>query len=484
MKKILKKLCVFIVMIILVSSTVFATDNSINDNNNNVVISEEEYKNLLESIETLQGQVEKYSSDIENIEKLKEQVEELEELKASEINNNLFEYYEKSQDIDNKNISIIFGSMSVAVAILGIGVAVLLVINFNSSKKSIKESKEATKNAEAKVKEVDTKLREYDNLKEIIDMYSKKAIIDTTQDDYMKIKSYDKIIKLLENKNINDCTIYFQVAEARRNFYKGHIKSFTSKDDFTIKLNCFFYHDTLNDVNNTQDLRQNLREAIKNYNYFIENDKSDFSDLNILAIIRKIECILYLKDTSIDNIVKELEILSNVEVNIEEIGNTLASYIFFNMDHAREIIYSVLLGKKIYTFLIEKIYKEINRILNIYFYQTIANIKNDNEIDDLFKKLISDLCKIEILLEICKEHFVEFKENVDMIEEVINTLSTYIETDDNGRTKNIGLNVNVLSIAFTKTGLIELDKQMLFEYKKRLNEVVSKLKNIKELICK
>lgn len=237
-------------------SVVSADEVQSKDADSSVVISEDEYNDLLNRIT------------------------ELENLKSDEINNNLLEFYEKSQADQESNLASIFDGLTNAITVLAIFVAILGFVNFNSVNNAIDKSEKAVDDIENKAKtsiekaekllekvevkiekseeknsftlkevkessekainkntekvnetiekanksiaEVNENLEKYKKIIRMQEIYKNKIILDAHNDPDFKIKIYSKIIEELEKENIKDEFIYLE----RANVYISTIINF------------------------------------------------------------------------------------------------------------------------------------------------------------------------------------------------------------------------------------------------------------------
>lgn len=286
MSNILKKLSALIVMLVfmsLFSVVVSATETTQNTSRDgNVILSEDEYNNLIE------------------------RVEELEQLKADEINNNLFDYYEKSKADRETGISEIFNGLAITVGVLGIAVTLLLAgtafFNYREMKnvaekaektnkkaqKTNENAEETNKKAEEKFSELDETKKNLDLYRKTLDLYIKKAKAQTSNDLDLNVRIYTEVIEEMEQYNIKDEDIYFQ----RGNTYllkfrlkMGMVENYQNDINIEIKnLEKIFEHSYLAD-----EYKYLLADAISDFQKFLEKSTSNYLyDTTKLKIIESL----------------------------------------------------------------------------------------------------------------------------------------------------------------------------------------------------
>lgn len=246
-------------------SLVSADEIQNKDNFNSIVISKEEYDSLLNRID------------------------ELESLKSNEINNNLLEYYEKSQADHESKLSSIFDGLGLGIGILSTVFFILGILNIKATDKALKGSENAVINIENKanlmIDKVEAKIEKVEESNDIVlknltenskkficeneekvnvtiekanknidelnknieenkkiiriqEIYKSKTIADVYKNLDFKIKLYDKIISDLERENIADGFIYLERADIYMHLFHNEIsnKFYNCKNGLLQKL--------------------------------------------------------------------------------------------------------------------------------------------------------------------------------------------------------------------------------------------------------
>lgn len=172
-------------------SVVSANEVQSKDADSSVVISEDEYNDLLNRIT------------------------ELENLKSDEINNNLLEFYEKSNAKRESNMNFIYGAFAFIMTAFGVGVGILGFNNYNSAKNAIKKSEEAIKDSEKAVtnieykseliiKKADKNIEKVEKLIEKSEEKNNRALKNVTENSEKTIKeNTKKVDETIEKANLS-----------------------------------------------------------------------------------------------------------------------------------------------------------------------------------------------------------------------------------------------------------------------------------------
>lgn len=238
---------------------------------------------------------------------LLKRIEELEQLKVDEINQNLFDYYEKSKADTETGISTMFSFVAIVVGVAGVLVAIagiLVVINFTEGRKASKKAVETNKEAEETNKKAVEKLLLLDETKnqldlyaKQLDLYTKRAKAQTSTDLALSIDIYTEVINEMEQFGLEDEYIFYERGNAYLSKFKQdkgivddrkgnvdiEIKNFERVYDklFFTSYYIWFYTDL-------------LTKAIDDFKNFSEKTSTD--SLYITTNLKIIECLMYRKD--------------------------------------------------------------------------------------------------------------------------------------------------------------------------------------------
>lgn len=360
MNNILKKFSVIALLFVFVSFSgviVGASEGNLNtqvteieSTDGNVVLPEEEYNDLIKRIE------------------------ELEQLKSDEIDDNLIEFYEKSNSQTSDSIGIIVGFTAVAIGAAAILIGILAVVNYKSSEKTIDEAKQAVNDAKEankvidkvseKLEITDNNLKEYDdkladlnkemneivNMKNRLNISMKKSIAKATTDLNTKIEIYNDIIEDEYFDIIQDIQIYID---------RGNTYFLMATKDFKYMNKATSYFEKRKNNLELFDItsyNQLILNAIHDLNFAIKfNTDNEIDDINDNIIttckIKLATCLILIKE--IDESVSVCKNITMEAEGLDELVDYLSTFIIFN--RRSDILFSVSENK----FVIDKLYKHL-----------------------------------------------------------------------------------------------------------------------------
>lgn len=439
-------------------------------------------------------------------------------MKKDEINNNLFEYYEKSKTDRETGISEIHDVVSDELTFLGIVITALLIVtgflNYREAKNAAEKAKETSEKADktnekankviievnkqlvasrTNIAEMNNKLIEYDksvqNIKEKLseldkienklNLYVEKSKAQTSNDLDVSIKIYTKIINKMEETGDEDEYIFydrgnaylskFRLEEEIAENYKGNIEVEINNLESIHKIPNLtrwnqYYLDSLN------------RKAIKDFKEFLEKNSTD--ELYTKANLKIIECSIYIEEyeqafVTLNNVNKDgtfnSELISKVialiiiEPNVYEIFEK-----FTDTNTVKNISYYIHLYSEL---IFEKIFAN-EFIFNKRLIDNIINDKNNSEklIDNTYNELIE---KLDVAYEVC------FKIRFDTVGLNLKNIFDDFNNLDKIRKGNIDINYDSF-IVFNRYCVEFLSKLDIDRNNERYNEIKDRLTKMRD----
>lgn len=283
---ILKKLSVLMVMFVFLG--LFGVEVSAKETNQTTQIEIKDGKAILSE---------------EDYYKLLDRIEKLEELKESDVNKNLFNYYEKSKADRETSISEMFDGVTFVVTIAGVIVAiagVLMLFNFANGTLASMKAKKTNKKAEEK-------LLLLDKTEKRLDFYIKRASAQTARDLDSSIQIYNEIIDDMEKSETEDEYIFYDLGNAYLSKFKLELEiteNYENDVEIEIKNLEKIYIRRLT----AQHYENLLTNAIEKFKKFLE--KNSEKTISTIANLRIAECSIYIGDYAY-----AFKILNNIDYN-------------------------------------------------------------------------------------------------------------------------------------------------------------------------